>query len=83
MEIDVREVPDAQHLEKVLSSFPNLERGEVLTLLCTEDPQALVVAARKVLGNTADIQKMRWGIKGQPWVLHFKKTLKPSSYQGG
>ncbi len=83
MEIDVREVPDGQHLEKVLSSFPHLERGEILTLLCGEDPEPLVLAAKKALGDAADIQKIRWGIKDQPWVLHLKKSLKPSSYKGG
>lgn len=82
MEIDVREVPEAQHLDKVLSSFPHLKRGEILTLLCPDDPETLVVAAGKVLGDTADLQKMRWGIKGQPWILHIKRSLKPSAYQG-
>jgi uncharacterized protein (DUF2249 family) len=82
MEIDFREVPDAQHLDKVLSSFPHLERGEVLTLLCAEDPESLTQAAKQALGDTADVQKMRWGIKDQPWILHIKKSLKPSSYQG-
>jgi uncharacterized protein (DUF2249 family) len=82
MEIDIREVPEAQHLDKLLSSFPHLERGEILTLLCNEDPEDLAQAARKALGDTADVQKIRWGIKGQPWILHLKKSLKPSSYQG-
>jgi len=83
MEIDIREVPDAQHLEKLLSSFPHLERGEVLSLLCSDDPEPLVVAAKQALSDTADIQKIRWGIKGQPWILHVKKSLKASSYHGG
>jgi uncharacterized protein (DUF2249 family) len=82
MEIDVREVPASQHLAQVLSSFPHLERGEVLTLLCNEDPEALVQAAKQALGVTADIQKIRWGVKDQPWILHLKRSLKPSAYHG-
>ncbi len=83
MEIDIREVPDAQHLERVLPAFPHLERGEILTLLCAADPESLVVAVKQALGDTADVQKMRWGIKDQPWIVHIKKSLKPSSYHGG
>ena len=83
MEIDFREVPADQHLEKTLASFPRLERGEILTLLCIDDPEPLVQGVKTALKDTADVQKMRWGIKGQPWILHIKQSLKPSSYHGG
>ncbi len=82
MEIDFREVPAAQHLERVLPAFPQLQRGEVLTLLCADDPEPLVLAVKQALGDTADVQKMRWGIKDQPWIVHIKMSLKPSSYHG-
>jgi uncharacterized protein (DUF2249 family) len=81
MEIDIREVPENEHLEKVLAAFPHLERGEVLTLLCADEPAVLEASVRTALGSSADVQKMRWGIKEQPWILHLKQSLKPSAVE--
>ena len=81
MEIDIREIPEPQRLEKILAAFADLERKEVLSLLAEEDPENLIESLKNVLGTTVDVVKIRWGVKDLPWLLHVKKSLKASAYQ--
>ncbi len=81
MEIDCREVPEGEWVDRALAAFAELDRTEVLTLLCPEDPESVMASMRNVLGDGADVQKLRWGLKDLAWVMHAKKSLQPSSYQ--
>ena len=80
MEIDLREVPEAGRLDRVLAAFGELGSNQVLTLLCDESPASIADSVQNVLGNRADVQTMRWGLEDLAWVMHVKKSLKPSSH---
>lgn len=79
MELDIRQIGEGDRLSRVLDAAQALKPGDVLTLLCGEDPAGLADSVRSVLGKTVDIQRIRWGIPDQPWVLHLKQSRKPSS----
>ena len=81
MEIDIREIPEGDRLSQVLDAMGKLGRGEVLSLLCEEDPASLLDSVKDVHGTAYDLQKMRWGREELPWLLHVKESLKPSAYQ--
>jgi hypothetical protein len=81
MEIDFREVPEGERVDRALAAFAELGRKELLTLLLDEEPDALEDSLRNVLGTRADVQKLRWGVKDLPWILHLKRSLAPSAYQ--
>jgi uncharacterized protein (DUF2249 family) len=81
MEIDIRPIPQGDRLTKVLDAVSDLPFGEVLTLLTDEDPEPLRVSIAEVLGESVDQQRLRWGREELPWVLHIKKSRRPSAYQ--
>lgn len=81
MEIDIRDIPEPARLDRILGAVAGLGRKEVLSVLAEEDPQSLIDSIKNVLGNAVDVQKVRWGVKALPWILHVKKSLKPSAYQ--
>jgi uncharacterized protein (DUF2249 family) len=79
MEIDIRQIGEGDRLSRVLDAAQALKPGEVLTVFSGEDPAGLADSLRSVLGTTMDIQRIRWAIPDQPWVLHLKESRKPSS----
>ena len=81
MEIDIRQIPEGDRLSKVLDAAGELPPKEVLTLLMEEDPAGLIDSMKATLGDRIDVQMIRWGIKDLPWVVHVKKSLRPSAYQ--
>ena len=81
MEIDFREVPEAVRKERALAAVSDLGKQETLTLLLDEDPRDVVDSLKNVHGDGIDIQRIRWGLKDLPWILHVKLSLKPSAYQ--
>jgi uncharacterized protein (DUF2249 family) len=81
MEIDIREVPTGERLGKVLDAVSDLPFGEVLTLTMSEDPRPLMDSIAEVHGEALDLQPHRWGIEDRPWLLHVKKSRRPSAYQ--
>jgi uncharacterized protein (DUF2249 family) len=80
MEIDIRQIPEGERLSHALAAVEGLSPKEVLTLLMEDDDSGLVDSLASVLGRKYDIQRIRWGVKDLPWVVHVKKALKPSSY---
>jgi len=81
MEIDFREIPEAARRERALAAAIDLEKREILTLLLDEDPSDIVESLQNVHGDGIDTQKIRWGLKDLPWLLHVKLSLKTSAYQ--
>jgi uncharacterized protein (DUF2249 family) len=80
MEIDFRETPVEGRNEKVHAAVSELKPTEVLTLLLPEPPDPIVESLKNVFPDQLDIQPVRWGLKDLPWILHVKKSLKPSAY---
>lgn len=80
MELDIRQIPPGDRLERALDATRKLGPREVLTLLADEDAPGLADSLKTVLDSRFDIQPMRWGVKDLPFVIHLKKSLKPSAY---
>ncbi len=83
MEIDFREAPEAGRAERVLSSISDLGPKELLTVLSNEDPVTIVDSVRNVLGDSVDVQTIRWGLADLGWILHVKKSRMHSAYDPG
>lgn len=81
MEIDCREIPEGERLDRAMAAIPNLGADEVLTLLLPDDPTSLGESLVNVLGTTVDVQILRWGLKDLPWLLHVKSSKMASAYQ--
>ena len=81
MEIDIRQIPEGDRLSSVLSAAEKLPFDEVLTLITAEDPQPIATAVTAALGDTVDVQRLRWGGKELTWRLHVKRSRRPSAYQ--
>ncbi len=81
MEIDIREVPDGDRLDRVLQAIENLGKTEVLTVFAEEDPAPLASAVKRIHGDSVDLMKARWGSKELAWVMHAKKSRMQSAYE--
>ena len=78
MEIDLRETPEGDRLSRVLDGISGLGTKEVLTVLLSEDPQPIIDSVVDVHGTSFDLTKQRWGTADLPWLLHAKRSMKPS-----
>lgn len=76
MEIDIRQIPEGERLSRVLEAARDLAPRQTLTLLCEEGPEGLVAELKTILGSEIDVQRIRWGVKDLPWLVHVKKSLR-------
>lgn len=65
--------------EDILSRLKRLKPGEVLTLICAEDPQSLLDDLRSVHSGRWDVQKMYRTRTDGAWVLYAKRSRGGSS----
>ena len=73
----LEELPEAGRVDEIVAMLGRLRRGEVLTLVCPEDPEAL---AEEVRAKAPGYDRQAIHVarkKSEPWLLHFKRQHRP------
>jgi uncharacterized protein (DUF2249 family) len=77
MQAILDDIPEAKRLDRIVALLGDLTRGEVLTLICQENPADLAEKVRELTGGVYDHQAIHVNRrKSPPWLLHLKRKMR-------